>query len=112
MVFSPGLRYLVMSKPAASLESSEKVAGYVDGGYILAHAVAVVGHVGRIVLPQPAPLIAGIDIERVAVALQLPQAGDFDSAPVGGIESGGVEGFVDSGSIGAVEMTETPCAVE
>ncbi len=92
--------------------AGQKRCRHVDRGHILADTVAVDRHVGRIIFPQATPGVAGVDIQRVAVALELPQPGYLYGTPRGGVKSFGVERLRGGFGVGVVEMAEAPCAVE
>ena len=72
--------------------------------------VALVGHIGGIVLEVAAPGVAHIDIDGVAIAVELPVARHVDGAPRRVVEVSTVE--IGRALVGVLDKTEFPLTVE
>ena len=91
----------------------ELVLGELEVTAVLAYVVMLGGHEGRVVLEVSIPGVAVVDVEGVAVAVELPDAGDGDAGPVLVVEAHGLE--AGGGIDGLVEVfvpAEFPVAVE
>ena len=84
--------------------------GHGDGAAVRADVIFRHGHVGRVVAELLAPGIAHVDVDGVAVAVELPHAGHGDGVPAPVVEVRAPE--VGGPGVGMAHPEEFPHAVE
>ncbi len=90
--------------------AARPVGGDVHRAAIRSHVVLLDGHVGRVVAEVVAPRVTHVDIDRIAVTVQLPHGGHLHRVPRGVVVVGAVE--IGGTPVGVLHPVELPSAVE
>ena len=84
--------------------------GNQDGAAVGAHMIVAHRHLRRVAVELVAPGVADVDVLRVAVAVELPEAGHGHGGPGGVVEVGGLE--AGGAHVGRWNPVEFPQSIE